>query len=67
MPDVRRAAQALVDGRSFDRALRILREAALFDEAVELVQNHRNNLDVRMVDQVLYGSRLFYARELDGV
>lgn len=65
MPDVRRAAQALVDGRRFDRALRILREAALFDEAVELVQNHRGNLDAKMVDLVLYGSRLFYARELD--
>lgn len=58
--DFRRAAEAYTRATEFDAAVKLYRKIDLYDEAVEIIQSHRDEMDEELVESVLEVARLFY-------
>ena len=60
MEDYRRAARAYEDATEFTSAVRLYRKTEMFDKAVQVIQNHRQEVDEELANSVQEVARLFY-------
>jgi tetratricopeptide (TPR) repeat protein len=60
MEDYRRAAQAYENAKEYAPAVRLYRKTEMFDEAVQIIQTHRQEVGEELASNVLEVARLFY-------
>jgi tetratricopeptide (TPR) repeat protein len=58
-----KAAHAYLEAEEFSRAAVLYCRAGMFDEAVQVVKAHRDQMDPLVVDEVIHVSRLYYFKE----
>jgi hypothetical protein len=58
-----KAAQASLKAEKFTRASQLYRKCGLFDEAVQIVKDHKGSMQQDVVDNIMGVSRLFYFKE----
>ncbi|TEB34927.1 hypothetical protein FA13DRAFT_1707130 [Coprinellus micaceus] len=63
--DYRCAAKAYKEALEYNSAVKLYRKGDMFDEAVEVVQKHRREIDFDLAESVLEVARLFYFRRKD--
>lgn len=56
----RKAAQAYLNAEEFTLAAKLYRKSGLFDEAVDVVQSHKDQIPQDVVDGIIGVARLFY-------
>ena len=61
--DHRRAAEAYLRAEDFTKAAQHYRKAGLFDEAVNVVQNHRQSVPEKFADTIIDVAKLHYIKE----
>ncbi|GJE94213.1 hypothetical protein PsYK624_103810 [Phanerochaete sordida] len=61
--DHRRAAEAYLRAEDFTKAAQHYRKAGLFDEAVNVVQNHRQSIPEKFADTIIDVAKLHYIKE----
>ncbi|KAF9014907.1 hypothetical protein BDQ17DRAFT_1418043 [Cyathus striatus] len=59
----RRAAQAYYNAEDYSEAVQLYRKCGLFDEAVDIVMNHRGQVKLDVANGVIDVARLFYYQE----
>lgn len=57
------AAQAYEYAKEYNPAVKLYRKSGMFDEAVNIVQDHRHEVEKELADSVLDVARLFYFRQ----
>jgi hypothetical protein len=61
--DIRKAAQAFYDAKAFTHSAEQYRKAGLFDDVVQIIRSHKNEMESNIVDELRDVCRLYYLRE----
>ena len=61
--DIKRAAKANLDAENFTRAAQLYRKVGMFDEAVQIVKDHKEKMEAHIADSIVDIARLYYFKE----